>query len=129
VKDERTDLPWFKFHVGDYLRTTRGWPPVARLCYVELLAAQWDRGALPVNPSELRALILKLNASSWAACWPLIETAFPIDGDARRNQAFKRMRDKQLSAHASRRNVAKKAALERWRERTGVDASSTSEDA
>jgi uncharacterized protein YdaU (DUF1376 family) len=81
-------MPWYP---RDFASATRGWPLVARGAYRELLDAQWDMGALPEDPRELR-LIIAATPKEWSACWPFLESKMPVFSDGRR-------RNPRLEAH------------------------------
>jgi uncharacterized protein YdaU (DUF1376 family) len=97
-------LPWFP---GRFLSSTRGWTVTARGIYRELLDAQWDRGALPANPAELRQLI-GATAAEWK-CWPLlVEAKFPLGEDGqRRNPTLEEHRSRSWDLRERHRKGAK----------------------
>lgn len=108
------DLPIMRLHRGDYLRVTLGWPPIARLIYLELLGAQWDNGALPADPERMRSIVPGITDADWSAAWPRVESHFPVDGEVRRNPdlAADRQRTKQMID--SRRRGGRMTATKRW---------------
>lgn len=108
------DLPWMKLHRGDYLRVTNGWPPIARLAYLELLGCQWDRGELPIDPARLRALVPGISDDDWSEAWTLIEPMLPIDGEARRNANIAHERKRTIEMREARRRGAAKTNRKRW---------------
>lgn len=67
-------LPWFP---GDFLKSTRGWPLIARAVYRELLDIQWDMGQIPMSPEELQGLI-GARDDQWAEAWPYVAPKFPV---------------------------------------------------
>ncbi len=108
----RINLPWFKFHRGDYLRVVNGWPPLARLAYFELLGVQWDEGKLPVESEDVRMLVPGIAPKEWNAIWGYIDRVFPVVGDVRLNPAFDD--ERQRRDRASRSTSARNAAQRRW---------------
>ena len=107
-----SSLPWMKFNRGDYLRVTVGWPPLARIAYVELTLAQWDREVLPIESDELHALVPGIDAGNWSLIWPLLDHEFPVVGEHRLNDRIDRLRASTERTHASRRAAAQKAATD-----------------
>jgi uncharacterized protein YdaU (DUF1376 family) len=114
-------LKWFPFNRGDYLRAVSGWPPMARLAYLELLAAQWDHGKLPPRREDVRVLVAGVTAKQWARVWPLVAREFPVNGDSRQNPALESLRERQTATRKSRSKAASAAARARWQARTGVE--------
>jgi uncharacterized protein YdaU (DUF1376 family) len=106
-------LPWFVFFTGDYLKLSRGWPLVARGAYVELLAAQWDAGSLPIDIDELRN-ITRATPEEWAVAWPYMERCFPVDGVVRSNYVLEILRGEARLLREGRRRGAAKTNAKRW---------------
>lgn len=111
-------LPWF---TGDFMRSTRGWPLLVRGAYRELLDAQWDMGALPVEPIELQGLIGATDAE-WQIIWRYCERKFPIlDGSAiagqcgaRANPKLEQVRRDAIEYSQERSESGKRGAAARW---------------
>lgn len=78
-------LYYYKWAPGDFLRISRAWPPIARLAYRELLDAQWDLGALPDDPGQLRELVPGITDRDWKIAWRSIEVHFPAAAGGRQN--------------------------------------------
>ena len=90
-------LPWFP---GDFMTATRGWSVTARGVYRELLDAQWDMGALPSDPDELRGLI-NATPTEWGLGWKKCELKFPVGEDGQRRNGrleMHRIKAEQLTA-------------------------------
>src|SRR5215475_11830593 len=95
-------MPWF---TGDFMTATRGWSVTARGVYRELLDAQWDRGALPADPNELRRLI-GATPTEWRAWSQHVEAKFPLGDDGqRRNARLEQHRQHALQVSEKRRSV------------------------
>lgn len=114
-------LHWFKFNRGDYMRRTAGWPPAARLAFLELSFAQWDDGSLPVDESDVRSLVPGLSNAEWRDAWPRLDRLFAIAGDCRIDPEIDALREATLRAKKSRSEMASRAARARWKDRVGVD--------
>jgi uncharacterized protein YdaU (DUF1376 family) len=103
-------MPWFP---SDFLAATRGWSVTATGVYRALLDAQWELGALPEDPSELRALI-HATPKEWADGWKRCESKFPIVAGARQNQRLEEHRVKALQLQDRRRRGAIATNAKRW---------------
>jgi uncharacterized protein YdaU (DUF1376 family) len=103
-------LPWF---YSDFFTSVTGWPLNAQGAYLRLLAMQWDRGTLPVDPDDLRALA-GARAAEWRGIWSRLEPKFPLNGAGRSNPRLERERDKATSLSERRRDGARKTNAQRW---------------
>jgi uncharacterized protein YdaU (DUF1376 family) len=72
-------MPWFP---RNFLGETRGWSVTAKGVYRELLDAQWDMGALPADPEELRVLI-GATPEEWTKGWAKACQKFTATEDGR----------------------------------------------
>lgn len=116
-----TRLPWFKFNRGDYMRYTAGWPPLARLAYLELLFAQWDDGLLPASSDDLRLLVPGVKDADWLKIWPRLDKAFPEVDGGRMNPELDSLRAATVRTNKTRSVVAQNAANKRWGQRAAPD--------
>jgi len=100
-------MPWY---TGDFMTATRGWPVTAKGVYRELLDCQWDRGALPADPRELRQLI-GATPSEWKWWEKLIELKFPAGADGqRRNARLEQHRQHALHVSQVRQEMGRRGA-------------------
>lgn len=107
-------LFWYRWIPGDYLRVTRGWPPIARLVYRDLLDAQWDLGELPAGPERLHELVNGLTDDDWRTAWPIVEPHFPREGAGRQNFGLEVQRAEIQQMIEARRKGAEATNEKRW---------------
>lgn len=99
-------MPWYP---RDFRSSTLTWPFIARAVYRELLDIQWDAGALPSDPSDLRELV-RASETEWAKAWSRCESKFPIGADGlRRNSRLEAHRADSLVRREKARAKASKA--------------------
>lgn len=98
-------LPGYRWFPRDFASSTRGWPLAARGVYRELLDAQWDLGALPANPDDLRKLA-GAKASEWRVAWDYVASKFPLLDGRRRNPRMETHRASALAQYEARRDAA-----------------------
>jgi hypothetical protein len=112
------------------LRVTYGWPPIARLCYLELLSVQWDRGELPLEVEALHMLCPGVSAGEWGVAWSHIAKQFPVDDDGknRRNYQLEMTRGESLRVAAVRSRAGKAAASARWNGRAPKEPPSSNQE-
>ncbi len=109
-----TKLPWFQWWPDHHARVTRGWPPLARLAYRELIDHQWTTGALPEDSEQLRSIVPDVSKSQWAAIWSYIDLMFPLGESGRINLILEQLRKESTAKHESRSRAASTAARKRW---------------
>lgn len=118
-------MPWFP---RDFLSATRGWTITEKGVYRELLDAQWELGALPADPEELRRLIGATD-KEWAVGWKRCAAKFgPIDAGLR-NERLEQHRSKSLDLVERRRKGARSTNAKRWQSdsQSGSQSESLSE--
>ncbi len=109
----RASLPWLPLYVGDWLRETRGWPPVVRAVYLELLLAQWDEGSLPADAETLQA-IARVTTHEWTTAWRVLAPFFPLDRRRRRNSALAARRTVQEDRRRRLSDAGRRGNERRW---------------
>src|SRR5690349_7367817 len=113
MDSDRLKLPWFRFYVPDYGRLTRRWPVAARGAYSDLACVQWDEGGLPVDAADIREIVHHCSDADWAIIWPILDAAFPIVGDVRKNLALDEVRTEQINDHEKKSAAGKAGAAAR----------------
>ena len=104
------DAPAFDFYPSDWLSGTLLMSFEEKGLYLELLAMQWETGALP-SDDQLKRLRAKPKTLS------IVLTKFQIcDDGLRRNLRLERERKKQQARRAANIDKARKAASARWSE-------------
>lgn len=97
-------MQYFAFEPAHYRAETRRLRTLReRGAWIELIAHQWETGALPAEPQVLGEIAGARNAAEWKSVWPRIEPLFPIDQDGnRRAQWLEQERAYSLAAHSER---------------------------
>jgi uncharacterized protein YdaU (DUF1376 family) len=104
------DAPAFDFYPSDWLSSTLLMSYEEKGLYLELLAMQWENGALPTD-DQLKRLRTKPKTLA------IILTKFPPGADGlRRNIRLETERQKQQARRAANIDKARKAAGARWSE-------------
>jgi hypothetical protein len=87
----------------------KGWPPLARLIYRELLDYQWTQAHLPDDIALLQRIV-GLNTKEWqGCCWSIVEKKFPLCADGyRRNPELEQLRQKSISIAEKRAEVGRR---------------------
>lgn len=94
-------LPWYAHFPGDWMRQTRGWSIAERGLARELFDCQWDQGALPAKPEDIRKF-LGATTGEWKA-WRRVEALFPISADGnRRNAELAKQRERAIDVSQKR---------------------------
>jgi uncharacterized protein YdaU (DUF1376 family) len=107
--DTKVDV-YLPLYVRDFLTSTIGWTAEERGHYLTLLMIQWDRGALPAEPSDLERL-----SPGVAECWPVLACKFPTCEDGtRKNAKLEEHRCRCVEIREKRSQAAKSAASGRW---------------
>jgi uncharacterized protein YdaU (DUF1376 family) len=112
--DAADRLPWMPWFPGDFLAETQGWPLAARAAYRELLDAQWNMGVLPVDPHDLRKLIIGMSLRDWRLAWLHLAAKFPQTGTGRQNALLEKRRRKASKARAGKQAGAGLTNVKRW---------------
>src|SRR4051794_31422895 len=76
-----SNLPYFKFYIGDVLRDTADLGPQEAGAYFRLMIRQWERGPLPDDDAVL-AKIAKVRPDVWRRIAPDIRQVFQPAGDS-----------------------------------------------
>lgn len=78
-----------------------------------MLDAQWDLGALPADPEELRRLI-GATVKEWSAGWNKCACKFPLVNGARLNEKLEDHRTKAFEQRERHRRGARSTNAKRW---------------
>lgn len=119
------DAPAFDFYPSDWLSGTILMSYEEKGLYLELLAMQWEEGALPGDDQLKRLRVKRKNLDAILEKFPL-----GVDG-LRRNLRLERERVKQRARRAKNIDKARRAAGVRWSEpdATGIPQASSEHSA
>lgn len=103
-------MQYFAFEPALYRAETRRLRSLReRGAWIELIAHQWETGALPAEPQVLGEIAGARNAAEWRAVWPRLEPLFPIDQDGNRRALWlEQERAYSIARHAERVASGKK---------------------
>jgi uncharacterized protein YdaU (DUF1376 family) len=109
-RSEGSPLAFLKFYGSDFLNATAAWTMEERGIYITLLWYAWVNGGLPAEIDRIDRM-----APGAKACWPLLESKFPIGTDGlRRNPRQERDRATMRAKSESAAKRGRRGAEQRW---------------
>jgi len=103
-------LAFLKFYGSDFLNATASWTMEERGVYITLLWYAWVNGGLPADIDRIERM-----APGARACWPVLESKFPIGPDGlRRNPRQERDRATMRAKSESAAERGRRGAEQRW---------------
>ena len=109
-RSEGSPLAFLKFYGSDFLNATASWTMEERGVYITLLWYGWVNGGLPADIDRIERM-----APGAKACWPVLESKFPIGPDGlRRNPRQERDRATMRAKSESAAERGRRGAEQRW---------------
>ena len=102
---------WMPFYGGDFLLGTMGWRPEQVGHYIRLLCVNWDKGSIPVLPSDWD--YISPGASAYAEA---LSEKFPLVDGVRSNPRVRIEKEKAQEKYSRRCEAGKRGAEKRWGE-------------
>ena len=108
-----SDLPYFKFYPGDWLKGVLALTLEERGAYITLLSWSWENGPLPTE-RQARANILGVTTRKLDALWRRLSDHWEHTSVGWVNERMELERAKLAKAHAKQSAGGSKGANRRW---------------
>lgn len=112
--DQRSNLPWMKFWVGDYLTQTQHLSTTGHGAFVLLIIAYWaNQGPLPDDDAQL-AQIAHMSTKEWKKLRPMLDKLFIVGDGVWHNSRLDETLAEAIALVQELSAAGRRGAAKRW---------------